>query len=156
LCYRILIVASDPRYRGDDLPQLVHLPRGHHRLRQDSSHLRVQASRVLPIAVSRSAFPHSSTDGSGLLAVIDALGSSTWRADVAALWIAFVEDTTSTYFHVTHGKTILCKNRLHMFISISHSQHVNLYVFQGSGSQQEAGTGYDFVDAITCLTFGKH
>jgi hypothetical protein len=39
-----------------------------------------------------------------------------------------------------------------MFTSISHSQHINLYVFQDSGSQQEAGTGYDFVDAITCVS----
>jgi hypothetical protein len=82
--------------------------------------LDVYRSRLLvssAIAVSRSALRHSSpTDGSGVLAVTDAVGSSTWRADAATLWIASMEDTTSTFdFHATHGKTSLCKNRFRMF-----------------------------------------
>jgi hypothetical protein len=76
-------------------------------------------SRLLascPTDVSKSAFRHSSpTDGSGVLIVADAVGSSTWRVGVAALWIAYVEDTASTYdFHATHGKTSLCQNRFDM------------------------------------------
>jgi hypothetical protein len=56
------------------------------------------------------------TDVSGVPAITDAVGSSTWRVGVAALWIASVEDTASTYnFHTTHGKTSLCKNRFHIF-----------------------------------------
>jgi hypothetical protein len=67
-------------------------------------------SRLLvsyPIAVSRSAFRHSSpTDGSGVLVITDVMGSSTWRAGAAALWIASVEDTTLTYdILATHCKT---------------------------------------------------
>jgi hypothetical protein len=71
-------------------------------------------SRLLvssPIAISRSSFQHSSPiDGSGVLAIDDAVGTSTRRAGTVAFWITFVEDTTSTYdFHATHGKTSLCK-----------------------------------------------
>jgi hypothetical protein len=69
-------------------------------------------SRLLassPTAVFRSSFWHSSPiNGSGLLTDADAVESSTWRAGVAALGMASVEDTT-------HGKISLCKNRLHMF-----------------------------------------
>jgi hypothetical protein len=70
-----------------------------------------------PTAVSRSAFWHSSpTDGPGILAITNAMGSSTWRIGIVALWIVSVDDTaTSTYdFHATHGKISLCKNRFHM------------------------------------------
>jgi hypothetical protein len=73
-------------------------------------------SRLLassPRVISRSAFRYSSpTGGSSVLAIIDAVGSSTWRADVAALCIASIEDTAAlTYdFHTTHDKTSLCKN----------------------------------------------
>jgi hypothetical protein len=52
----------------------------------------------------------------GLLAIANVVGSSTWRAGATDLWIASVEDTTSTYFHTTNGKTSLYKNRLRMFI----------------------------------------
>jgi hypothetical protein len=54
-----------------------------------------------PTAVSRSTFQHSSpTDGSGVLAVADAVGSSTWREGVTTLWITSGEDTALTYdFH---------------------------------------------------------
>jgi hypothetical protein len=48
LCYRVIRVARHLRCRGEDLPQMVHLPRGRHRLRQDSGHLQVQAFGVLP------------------------------------------------------------------------------------------------------------
>jgi hypothetical protein len=51
-----------------------------------------------------SAWRHSSsTDGSGVLVIVDAMGISTWMAGVATLWIASVEDTIAlTYdFHVT-------------------------------------------------------
>jgi hypothetical protein len=78
-------------------------------------------SRLLvsaPIAVTRSDWRHSSpTNGSGVLAIADAVGISTWRVGTTALWIAFVEeDAASTYdFDVTHGKISLYKNRFHMF-----------------------------------------
>jgi hypothetical protein len=61
-------------------------------------------------AISRSVWRHSSPiDGSGVLADADAMGISTWRVGVAALWIASVEGTAAlTYdFHTTHGKTNL-------------------------------------------------
>jgi hypothetical protein len=48
LCCRVLRVARHPRCRGDDLLQPVHLLRGCHHLRQDSSRLQVQASGALP------------------------------------------------------------------------------------------------------------
>jgi hypothetical protein len=75
--------------------------RDRHRLRQDSGRLQVQAYGVLPhirIQVSLSAFlPHRWVRGTG---VADVVGSSTWRANAAALWITSVEDTASTYdFH---------------------------------------------------------
>jgi hypothetical protein len=117
LYYSVLRVASHPQYRGEDLPQLVHLPRGRHHLRSNSSRLQVQVFGVLPhcrIQVSLSVPPPP--DGPWLLAVTDVLGSSTWRAGVTAIWIASVEDTASIYdFHGTYGKTRLCKNRLHIF-----------------------------------------
>jgi hypothetical protein len=48
--------------------------------------------------------------GSGVVAITDTVGSSTWRAGVAALWIGYVEDTASTYdFHATHDKTFVFK-----------------------------------------------
>jgi hypothetical protein len=37
----------------------------------------------------------------------------------------------------------------------SHSKHINLYVFQRSGSQHNSGAGYDFVDTILNLTGGS-
>jgi hypothetical protein len=61
-----------------------------------------------PTPVSRSAWRHSSTtDGSGVLDVADAVGISTWRARVTALWITSIEDIAAlTYdIHSTHGKT---------------------------------------------------
>jgi hypothetical protein len=76
LCYMLLRVARHPRCSGQDLPQLVHLPRGWHHLQQDSGCLRVQATGVHPyshIQVSLEAL--SPTYGSGLLA--DAVGIST-------------------------------------------------------------------------------
>jgi hypothetical protein len=68
-------------------------------------------------SVFRSAFGHSPTDGSGVLAITDVVGISTWRVGAAVLWITSVEDTiVSTYdFHATHGKINLCKNRFCMF-----------------------------------------
>jgi hypothetical protein len=95
-----------------------------------------------PIAVSRSAFWHSSpTDGSGLLAITDAVGSSTWRAGAAILWIASVGDTASTYdFHVTDGKTILCKNRLHVFTWLFHIPNMLIYLsFRAQDHNKVAG-----------------
>jgi hypothetical protein len=79
--------------------------------------LRFRLLASSPTTISRSAFQHSfPTDGSALLAATDAMGRFTWRAGAAALWITSVENTASTYnFHATHGKTILCKNRLLMF-----------------------------------------
>jgi hypothetical protein len=63
LCYRVFRVARLPRCCAEDLPQPVNLPRGHHRLWQDSGHLQVHASGALPhsrIQVSLSALvPHS-------------------------------------------------------------------------------------------------
>jgi hypothetical protein len=85
LCYRLLRVTRHPRCSGEDLPQSVHLPRDHHRLRQDSSRLQARLLASAPIVVSRSAWrPSSPTDGSGLLAATAAVGISTWRAGVAA------------------------------------------------------------------------
>jgi hypothetical protein len=80
-------------------------------------------SRIMvssPTVVSRSAFRHPSNPpqtGQRYWPSLTLWGSFTWRAGIAALWIAFVEDTAaSTYdFHATHGKTSLCKNRFHMF-----------------------------------------
>jgi hypothetical protein len=78
-------------------------------------------SRLLaspPTPVSRSAWRHCSlTDGTGVLAVTDAVGISTWTAGVITLWITSVEDTAaSTYnFHATHSKTSLCRNMFRMF-----------------------------------------
>jgi hypothetical protein len=70
-------------------------------------------SRLLapsPTAVSRTLLWHSSpTVRSGLLAVADAVGSSTYRAGTVALWNAYVDYTASTYFLATHDKTSLCK-----------------------------------------------
>jgi hypothetical protein len=69
------------------------------------------ASRLLasaPIVVSMSVWrPSSPTNGSGVLADVDAMRIFTWRAGTTALWIASVEDATAlTYnFHATHGKT---------------------------------------------------
>jgi hypothetical protein len=61
-------------------------------------------------AASRSVFQHSSpTAGSELLAVADVMDTSTWRAGAAALWNASVDDTTSTYFLITHDKISLWK-----------------------------------------------
>jgi hypothetical protein len=37
------------------------------------------------------------------------MGSSTWRAGIAALWNASVDGTALTYFLATHSKTSLCK-----------------------------------------------
>jgi hypothetical protein len=57
-----------------------------------------------PIAVSRSAFRQSSTTyGSGVLAVANAMGSSTKRAGTAAIRITSIEDNAAlTYdFHAT-------------------------------------------------------
>jgi hypothetical protein len=66
--------------------------------------------RLLAPAASRSVFQHSSPRvGSGLLVVADAVGTSTWRESVDALWNASVDDTAPTYFLTTHGKTSLCK-----------------------------------------------
>jgi hypothetical protein len=63
LCCRVLRVARHPRCHGEDLPWLVHLPRGSHRLWPNASHLQVHASSVLPnshIQVSHPALlPHS-------------------------------------------------------------------------------------------------
>jgi hypothetical protein len=107
LCYKVL---STHDVVVEDLPQLVDLSRGRHRLRQASSHHTVQASGALPTVVSRSVFHHSSpTVGSGLLVVADVVGSSTWRAGVVALWNASVDDTASTYFVATHSKIWFCK-----------------------------------------------
>jgi hypothetical protein len=66
-------------------------------------------SRLLasaPIAISRSAWRHSPTDGLGVLFDSDTVEIFTWRAGTAALWIASIENTvTSTYdFYTTHGK----------------------------------------------------
>jgi hypothetical protein len=61
-------------------------------------------------AVSNSVFCHSSlTTESGLLVVVDIVGSSTWSAGATALWNASMYDTASTYFLATHGKRSLCK-----------------------------------------------
>jgi hypothetical protein len=63
-----------------------------------------------PTAISRSVFRHSfPTAGLGLLVLANAMDNSTWRAGIAALWNASVDDTASTYFLATHGKTSLCK-----------------------------------------------
>jgi hypothetical protein len=79
-----------------------------------TSHVVATASgRILAAYRISALFP---TDRSGVLAVADAVGSSTWRASIAALWIASMEDTASTYnFHASHGKTCLCQNKFHMF-----------------------------------------
>jgi uncharacterized RmlC-like cupin family protein len=71
--------------------------------------LSVFESRLLafaPTVISRSIWrPSTPTDGSRVL--VDAVGISTQRVGVAALWIASVEDTAAlTYdFHATHGNT---------------------------------------------------
>jgi hypothetical protein len=118
LCYRVLRVAKHPWCHGEDLPQPVHLPRGHHRLRQDLGHLQVSASGVLPqscIQVSLLALlPHRRVKGIGHHRCYGDLylGGRHHR-----LWIAFVEDTTASTYDLctTHGKISLCKNRFHMF-----------------------------------------
>jgi hypothetical protein len=72
--------------------------------------LSVTGCRLMVPAASRSVFQHSSpTTGSGLLVITNAVGSSTWRADVTTLWNASMDETASTYFLGTHGKTTLCK-----------------------------------------------
>jgi hypothetical protein len=48
LFYRLLRVARHPWCSGEDLPQLVHHPRGRQRLCLDSGRLQVQTSSVLP------------------------------------------------------------------------------------------------------------
>jgi hypothetical protein len=87
------------------------LRHGRHRLRQASGCQQVQASGTLPhsrIQVSLLT-PPPPTTGPGLLAIADAMGSFTWRAGATTHWIASMDDTTSTYFLATHGKTSLCK-----------------------------------------------
>jgi hypothetical protein len=60
--------------------------------------------------VSGLVFQHSSAiAGSRLLATTNAMGSSTRRAGVASLLHASVDDTATTYFLTTNGKTKLCK-----------------------------------------------
>jgi hypothetical protein len=82
-------------------------------------------------AVSRSAFRYSShSNKSGVLVITVAVGISTWRAGIIALWIAYVEDTAaSTYdFHATHGKSSLCKNRFCMFTGLLHIPNMFIYM----------------------------
>jgi hypothetical protein len=65
---------------------------------------------LLALAALKSVFQHySPTVRSGLLAVVDVVGSSTWKASAATVWNASVDDTASTYFLTTHSKTSLCK-----------------------------------------------
>jgi hypothetical protein len=64
--------------------------------------------RLLTPAISRSILQHSTlTVRSGLLDVVDVMGSSTRR--IAVLCNAIVDDTTLAYFVTTHDKTSLCK-----------------------------------------------
>jgi hypothetical protein len=76
--------------------------------------------RLLAPIVSRSFFQHSSSIvGSGLLATVNVVGSSSWMASATALWNASVDDTASTYLLATHGKTSLCKfdpNKVNLLI----------------------------------------
>jgi hypothetical protein len=64
--------------------------------------------------------PHT---GSGVLA--DIMGISTWRAGVATLWSASIEDTAAlTYdFHITHNRTnvIMSKSVLYVYLTTLHS-----------------------------------
>jgi hypothetical protein len=82
-----------------------------------------------PTTIYRSPFCYSSpTYGSGLLAVDDAVVRSTWRAGAVTIWNTFVDDTASTYFHATHGKTRLCKTRLHMYTLLFHIPNTLIYM----------------------------
>jgi hypothetical protein len=64
---------------------------------------------LLAPATSGPVFKHSSpTAGSGVLADGDAMGIATWRASIATLWNATMDDTALTYFLTTHNKTSLC------------------------------------------------
>jgi hypothetical protein len=96
-----------------------YLPSGRHRLQLNSGRHRVQASGTRRIKVSLPALLPPA--GSGLLATVDAMGSSTWRAGAAAFWNASVDDTTSNYLLATHGKTSF------MQIWSNCSWHVNFY-----------------------------
>jgi hypothetical protein len=124
-------------------------------------------SRLLassPTAIYRSAFRHSSPiDRSGLLAVADAVGSSTCRAGTTALWIASVDDTASTYFHTTHSKPRLCKTRLRMYtwlfrilkmlIYMSfNAQHHNTVVGRDTTSSTPSWTQQDDLAVTTVVT----
>jgi hypothetical protein len=59
-------------------------------------HVAATASdRLLAAFRSRLLVP-SPTAGSGLLAIANVMGSSTWRTGAATLWNASVDNTTST------------------------------------------------------------
>jgi hypothetical protein len=110
LCYRLLRVARHPRCSGEDLPQPVHLPRGRHRLQQESGRLRVQSSSVRPHSHIQVSLPalltHKRVRGTGHRG---AMGISTWRAGAAALWIASIENTVaSTYNFAFLTRSFTC------------------------------------------------
>jgi hypothetical protein len=107
-----------------------------------------------PTVVSRSAFWHSSpTDGLGLLAIVDAVGSSICRIGAATLWIASVEDTASTYdFHVTHSKTIFCKNRLHMFTWLLRIPNTFIYMSFRAAQGHNKAAGQDTTSSMPSWT----
>jgi hypothetical protein len=102
LCYRVFKVVRHPQCHGEDLPQLVDLPRGCHRLRYDSGRLQVHASRALPsrIQVSIPALlPHRRvkvTDCHHYHGELHLEGRHH-----CPLWITSVEDTALAYFHAT-------------------------------------------------------
>jgi hypothetical protein len=101
-----------------------------------------------PTVVSRSSFRHSSPiAGSGLLAITDAMGSSTRRVGVTALWKAFMDDTTSTYFHATHSKTNLCKTRLRMYTCLFHIPNTSIYMFFRAQDHNMA-VGWDMTSSM--------
>jgi hypothetical protein len=99
-------------------------------------------------------FRHSSpTDRSGVLAVADAVGSSTWRASIAALWIASMEDTASTYnFHASHGKTCLCQNKFHMFTWLLHIANRFIYMSFRAAQDHNKAAGRDMTSSMPSWT----
>jgi hypothetical protein len=99
-----------------------------------------------PTTVSRSAFWHSSpTDGPGILAITNAMGSSTWRIGIIALWIVSVDDTaTSTYdFHATHGKISLCKTRFRMITWLLRIPNTFIYMLSRAAQDHNKAVGRD-------------
>jgi hypothetical protein len=154
-CYKLLRVARHPRCSGEDLSQLMHLPHGRHHLQQYSDAF---GSRLLvssPTTVSSLAWRHCSPkDRSGVLAITDTVGISTWRVGATALWITFIEDTaTLTYdVHAIHGKTSLCKHRFYMFTWLLCIPNTFIYMSFRAAQDHNKVAGRDLTSSMPSST----